>query len=185
MRRLPYQFAVLVTAAILALAAVAPAQRPRTAAEAIERYERVRGEPEAQRRRAVGDLGAFGDAEVTRILLDELARAEGLGLRQTVVRALGGAVRDGAVAALRAAFPTAATARLADRIAEALAAQGADGVAALVALLDDAQAGSSRWHSLCSGLGRSAAPVVATVCRRCAASAVGWATPRPTARWSC
>ncbi|MBL9078973.1 MAG: HEAT repeat domain-containing protein [Planctomycetes bacterium] len=141
-----------------ALAPFAPAQRPRSAEEAIERYRAVQDRPEAQRRRAVDDLGAFADDAVTELLVAELERAEGLGHRQTVVRALGEVPRRGAVPALQKAFTAASNARLADSAAEGLARQGEDGVQALRALLDGLDGGGSKWNSLCSGLGRSDLP---------------------------
>lgn len=135
--------------------ATLPAQRPRTAAEALDRYEQVRDRSEGERRRAVDDLGAFADADVTTVLVAELERAQELGYRQTVVRALGRQARDGAVPALRQAFATAQNPRLADSAAEGLARQGDAGTAALAAMLDEEPAGSSKWNSLCGGLGQA------------------------------
>lgn len=128
-------------------------QRPRSAADALSRYEQVRDRSEGERRRAVDDLGAFADAEVTAALVAELGRAGELGFRQVVVRALGRQRRDGAVPALQQALEAATNPRLADSAAEGLARQGDEGVAALAALLDRERPGSSRWNTLCGGLG--------------------------------
>jgi hypothetical protein len=139
----------------LLLGGAASAQRPRSADEALARYEQVRDRPEAERRRAVGDLGDFADDKVTAVLVTELERAQELGYRQAVVRALGQQSRAGAVPALQAAFAAAGNSRLADSVAEGLARQGDAGVAALVSLLTQERSGSSKWNSACGGLGRA------------------------------
>lgn len=141
-----------------ALAAPLAAQRPKSAREALDRFEQVRDRAEGERRRAVGDLGPFADDEVTAVLLAELERAAELGYRQTVVRALGQQPRNGAVPALRAAFAAASNPRLADSAAEGLARQGDAGIAALGELLAAQDSGDSKWNSLCNGLGESATP---------------------------
>ncbi|MBX3464189.1 MAG: VWA domain-containing protein [Planctomycetes bacterium] len=156
--RVPHPLVLLAALAALLLAAPMRAQRPRTPAEALARFEQVRDRGEAERRRAVDDLGDFADDQVTTVLVGELGRAQELGYRQAVVRALGRHERQGAVPALLEAFAGASNARLADSAAEALARQGEPGVAALAAQLGKERAGSSRWNSLCQGLGRAASP---------------------------
>jgi hypothetical protein len=143
------------TCCLALLGAALTAQRPRSAGEALARYEQVRDRGEGERRRAVDDLGAFAEAEVTAVLLTELGRAQELGYRQVVVRALGRQAREGAVPALAEALGAASNPRLADSAAEGLARQGAAGVAALATLLAAERPGSSRWNSLCGGLGQA------------------------------
>ena len=128
MRTLPYAGTVRFALALAVLVVALPGQRPRSAAEALGRYEQIRDRGEAERRRAVDDLGAFAEGEVTTVLLAELERAQELGFRQVVVRALGRQRRDGVVPALQKALEAATNPRLADSAAEGLARQGDDGV---------------------------------------------------------
>ncbi|MEO6595064.1 MAG: VWA domain-containing protein [Planctomycetota bacterium] len=134
------------------------AQRPRSADEALARFEQVAQQSEAQRRRAAGDLGEFVDERTTAVLLAEFARAEGLSYRQTVVRALGESTRPGSVDALRQALADADNARLMDAAAEGLSRQGLEGVQALGAVLAAEATGSARRNSVCDGLGRAEGP---------------------------
>jgi HEAT repeat protein len=131
------------------------AQRPKSAAEALTKFRAVADRPESERQRAAGDLGDFADAEVTTVLLAELARAESLGYRQSVVRALGEHQRPGAVAALVPLLVADGPVRLWESVATALANQGDDGVKALATLLAQQPAGGGRRHAICDGLGRN------------------------------
>lgn len=137
------------------LAAPLAAQRPKSATEALNRYEKVKAGSEAERRRPVGDLGGFEGAEITAALLAELERAEELGYRQTVVRALGEKARDGIVPALRKALSEATNNRLMDSACEGLARQGDAGVQALGEVLAQAEPKGSLRSSVCDGLGRA------------------------------
>jgi Mg-chelatase subunit ChlD len=137
------------------LAAPLLAQRPKSATEALSRYEKVKDGTEAERRRPVGDLGAFEGAEITAALLAELERAEELGYRQTVVRALGEKAREGIVPALRKALREATNNRLMDSACEGLARQGEPGVVALGEVLAQAEPKGSLRSSVCDGLGRA------------------------------
>jgi len=149
---------VRVAVCLALLGAGLAAQRPRSASDALARFEQVRDRAEGERRRAVDDLGAFADAEVTTLLVAELGRAQELGYRQAVVRALGRQPRDGAVPALAGALEQATNPRLADSAAEGLARQGEAGIAALARLLEREAAGSSKWNSVCGGLGQAETP---------------------------
>jgi Mg-chelatase subunit ChlD len=151
----PAHRSVRLACCLALLGAALVAQRPRSAGEALARYEQVRDRAEAERRRAVDDLGGFADAEVTAALVAELGLAKELGYRQVVVRALGRQTRDGAVPALQAAFEQASNARLCDSVAEGLARQGDAGIGALATLLEREPAGSSKWNSLCGGMGQA------------------------------
>lgn len=131
------------------------AQRPRTADEALQKFAAVASQPETARSRAVRDLGAFADDQVTERLLAELAGAEGAAYLQTVVRALGGAERRGAVPPLRALLRSRDNSRLLETIAEALAAQGASGAEALIAELGGAGEARERRNAICVGLGKA------------------------------
>src|SRR5436190_8488384 len=141
--------------AVAGIFAALPAQRPRTVDEALAKLADVQDRPEGDRLRAVGDLGDFADDAATSKLVEVLARAEGLALRQAAARALGEHARPAAVEPLRRALAAAANARLCETLAGALAAQGEAGVAALVALLDAENGGSARRNAICDGLGRA------------------------------
>ncbi|MBM4062016.1 MAG: VWA domain-containing protein [Planctomycetes bacterium] len=139
---------------LLALfAAAVPAQRPKTAAEALARFAAVRDAAEEQRRREVGDLGDFAGPEITAVLLEEVARAQGLGYLPPAVRALGRQARDGAVPALLAVLQQADNNRLMETAAEGLARQGEAGVRALGEVLA-AEPGPRRLAA-CAGLARA------------------------------
>lgn len=137
------------------LAVPAAAQRPKSAAEALQRLEQARDRSEADRKRPVGDLADFEGAEVTAALLAELARAEDLGYLQTVVRALGAKPRDGAAPALQKVLREASNNRLMDSAAEGLSRQGEAGVQALAAVLAEESKGGARRTAACDGLGRA------------------------------
>lgn len=142
----------------LLLALLAPslvAQRPKTASDALERWHKVQDQPEAERKRAVQDLGDFDSPEITAALLAELERAQDLAHVQTVARALGSKPRPGAVPALRKAFLQATNNRLMESAAEGLANQGDDGVQVLGELLAAERQGGARRNALCDGLGRA------------------------------
>ena len=130
------------------------AQRPKTAEEALRRVEQVKDGTEADRRRPVGDLGAFTGPEVTAVLLAELARAKELGYLQTVVRALGEQPREGIVGPLTEVLRAATNNRLMDSACEGLARQGDAGVQALGEVLAAEKPGSRR-QAVCDGLGRA------------------------------
>lgn len=142
--------------AALLLAAALPAQRPKTAEQALAKYERMRDDAEGERWRAAADLGPFDDRRVTAILLAELERAESESYRRTVIRALGQVARPepaGVVPALARQLRSAVNARLCDAAGEALGRQGAGGVAVLGAELDEPD--GMRRDAACRGLGKS------------------------------
>lgn len=142
--------------ASLALAGRAACQRPKTAEQALARFEAVKDKVEGDRRRAASDLGDFADTACTAALLAELARAEGQGYRQAIVKALGQCPRPqppGVVAALRSALDGAENPRFADAAAEALAGQGDVGVKDLGEVLAAATGGIHR-NAACSALGK-------------------------------
>lgn len=143
---------------MLCLVAGLVAQRPKTAAEALQRFQQVQDRPEGERQRAAGDLGDFPGDEVTTALLAELARAESLGYRQTIVRAIGEQSRPSAVPALQTLLVGDGPVRLWESIAAALANQGDAGVQALATQLAQEAAGSGRRHAICDGLGRNRSP---------------------------
>jgi len=151
--RLPWLLWLLLLA--LPVAPLA-AQRPRTAAEALARFEKVKDGPEVERRRAVGDLGDHAEPEVTDVLLAELARAADPAYCQAVVRALGERLRPGpaVVPALQKALRDATNPRWMDSAAEGLGRQGEPGVAALGELLT-AERDGARRTAVCNGLGRA------------------------------
>lgn len=137
------------------LASSLTAQRPKTASDALERWQKVQDQPEAERKRAVQDLGDFDSPEITAALLAEAERAQELAHVQTVVRALGSKPRPGAVPALRKAFQQASNNRLMESAAEGLANQGDAGVQALGELLAAEPKAGARRFALCDGLGRA------------------------------
>jgi von Willebrand factor type A domain len=139
----------------LGLGATGLAQRPTTAAEALARFRAVQDRPEAERQRPAADLGDFADAEITTVLLAELARAEGLGYRQGIVRAIGEQTRPGAVAALVPLLTGDGPVRLWETVAQALANQGDEGVRTLAEQLAREAGGGGRRHAICDGLGRN------------------------------
>ncbi len=148
----------IVLAAVLCtfLAASLAAQRPRTAADALARFAKVQDAAEAERRRAVADLGDFADDEVTTVLLGQLQGAVDPAYRQAVVRALGERPRAAAVVpALQAVLREATNNRLMDSAAEGLARQGEAGVQALGEVLAEERSGGPRRTSVCHGLGRA------------------------------
>jgi hypothetical protein len=138
---------------LLCFAAPALAQRPKSAAEAIERFEQQRDRTEAERQRAAGDLGDFADAAVTALLLAELQRAEGFGYRQTIVKALGERPREGVVEPLAKLLAASTAARASENLAAALCKQGEAGIDELAKQLA-ADAGPRR-NAICDALSRS------------------------------
>jgi HEAT repeat protein len=138
---------------LLCFAAPALAQRPKSAAEAIERFEQQRDRTEAERQRAAGDLGDFADAAVTTLLLAELQRAEGFGYRQTIVKALGERPREGVVEPLAKLLAASTAARASENLAAALCKQGDAGIAELAKQLTT-DAGQRR-NAICDALGRT------------------------------
>jgi hypothetical protein len=151
------RIALALLTGICLLAAAAPAQRPTSAEDALARFAAVRDAAEAERRRPARDLGDFADPAVTRVLLDELARAEGLGYRQAVVQALGERLRAGAAEPLAQVLRAATNARLRDDAAEGLGRQGDDGVRLLGEALAAATDAGQR-SAICNGLGVADAP---------------------------
>ncbi len=119
------------------LAAQRKPRRPKTAAEALARFEKVRDD--AKRRwGAVKDLGRFPDQEVTSLLLDELSRTDDLRYRQDLANALGAVVRQGALVALEELlFEVPGSGGIRKASAGGIARQGERGIARLAALLED------------------------------------------------
>ncbi|MCB9878519.1 MAG: VWA domain-containing protein [Planctomycetes bacterium] len=147
--------------ALLALLSVGvlPAQRPRSADEALAKLSKVEQQEERLRHGAVRDLGRFAEASVTAALLRELERASTVSYRQTVVRALGDQRRDGVIEPLLDALREAANPRLCDSAAAALAAQGDPGVEALASELPPSPPKSIQRNAICYALGRLTHPV--------------------------
>ncbi|MCR9248508.1 MAG: VWA domain-containing protein [bacterium] len=146
----------LVAALLVSGLLLAPltAQRPKTAEEAMARFDRVKRSNENARRRAAGDLGKFDDPAVTRTLLEQLRTAESSSYRQTLLRALGGCARpepDGVVTALQEALVNARNPRIADTAGAGLAAQGTAGIDVLGEILRSSQPGVQRTAA-CRGL---------------------------------
>ncbi len=137
---------------LASLSVTAAAQRPKSAAEALRRFDQVKDAAEAERRRPAGDLGPFAEAEVTEVLLAELARAKELGYVQTLVRAIGERPRQGVEKALQQVLRQATNNRLMDSACEGLARQGDAGVKALAEVLAEERSGSARRTSVCQGL---------------------------------
>lgn len=139
---------------LCSLTAPLVAQRPKTVAEAVTRFERVREDAERNRHQPVRDLGLFAENAATTILLAELKRAKAIGYRSTVVKALGYKKREGAVPALLSVMTSTPNARLAESAANALRSQGDDGVAALVAELPASAGNKKLRDAICYSLGR-------------------------------
>lgn len=112
-------------------------QKPRTAEEAIQRFDRDRAEPK-KRWRAVKELDRFDDPRITSRLLDELATVrDDLRYRANLTDALGAMPRDGAIEALRGTlFEEPGSRAIRRSSAKGIARQGAAGVRVLLELLD-------------------------------------------------
>ena len=88
-----------VVTGLLLLGAVSAqlAARKFTLESTLRYYQRNADKPEARRSHPVAALGGYQSEEVTRILLEEVARAQTAEFRRTAVRALGRTLRRGAL----------------------------------------------------------------------------------------
>lgn len=142
-----------IAAAALLLAAALPAQRPKSAEQALANFAKVRDADERARHGAVYDLGRFDEDDVTAALLGELKRAQSISYRRNVVRALGYKQRKGVLEPLRDALLAADNPRIADACGDALRRQGDDGVSTLAATLPRCSENAQR-NAICYALGR-------------------------------
>lgn len=137
------------------LSATLPAQKPRSSEAALANFTKVEDKPEADRRRAVRDLGPYAEPAVTELLLRELQTAKELGYRQDLVKAIGGSIRPLAVATLAPLLRRETNLYLQDLIAISIAKQGEEGIAVLTTELIAQRNNRSQRISLLNALGQS------------------------------
>ncbi|MCY2956889.1 MAG: VWA domain-containing protein [Planctomycetota bacterium] len=137
------------------LSATLPAQKPRSSEAALANFTKVEDKPEADRRRAVRDLGPYAEPAVTELLLRELQTAKELGYRQDLVKAIGGSVRPLAVETLAPLLRRETNLYLQDLIAISIAKQGEEGIAVLTTELIAQRNNRSQRISLLNALGQS------------------------------
>lgn len=141
-----------------ALATAMPAQKPGSAAAALQQFAAVEHAAEGDRRKAAGNLGDFPEPEVTAVLVRELRTATTLGYRIELLRAIGKQLRPDAIAPIVEVLVHADNPRLMDAAAQALARQQDAGVQALAEVLDTHPKRGPIRTAVLEGLGRSDLP---------------------------